>query len=381
MTLFQDTGGDPRTARTLVADVLAWFGAVGDAAMGNTPGFAARKASLAVALAKTANVPEADWPALYFAGLLHAVGAIGNPAYRKGDPLPERIARMESWDAPAQGARICESIEALPRETGDMVRWQHEAWDGTGYPDTLRWTGIPRPAQFLGMADWFLRSHDPEVALGQIGLASGRAFNPETVRTFTMWFHLSGGEVDLVDPPVEALPDAVLDVQPLLERFADRVDAHNGVDGRWRRVARIADATSTVLGLTESEARDLALACRIFGAGEIDETAVEDDAFDPLARLGVEHRARNAHAAAVLAQPYATLDGACQVVAMRGEWFDGTGKPRGLSRKSIPTASAILAAAIAYDRLDRGERIDTAAGTQFDPVVIRALMEAAKLRA
>ncbi len=381
MTLFQDTGGDPRTARTLVADVLAWFGAVGDAAMGNAPGFASRKASLAVALAKTANLPEVDWPALYFAGLLHAVGAIGNPAYRKGEALPERIARMESWDAPAQSARICESIGALPPETADMVRWQHEAWDGTGYPDTLRWTGIPRPAQFLGMADWFLRSHDPEIALGQIGLASGRAFNPETVRTFTMWFHLSGGEVETIEPPVDALREGDPDAQPLLERFSDRIDAHNGVDGRWRRVARIADATATVLTLSDNEARDLALACRIFGAGEVDEATVEDDAFDPLARLGVDQRARNAHAAAVFAQPFGTFDGACQVVAMRGEWFDGTGKPRGLSRKSIPTTAAILAAAVAYDRLDRGERIDTAAGTQFDPVVIRALMEAAKLRA
>jgi response regulator RpfG family c-di-GMP phosphodiesterase len=381
MTLFQDTGGDPRAARMLVADVLAWFGAVGDAAMGNAPGFATRKASLAVALAKTANLPEADWPALYFAGLLHAVGAIGNPAYRKGEALPERIARMESWEAPAQGARICESIGTLPAETSDMVRWQHEAWDGTGYPDTLRWTGIPRPAQFLGMADWYLRSHDPEVALGQIGLASGRAFNPETVRTFTMWFHLSGGEVELVDPPVDALRDASPDAQTLLERFADRIDAHNGVEGRWRRIARIADATAAALGLAQDEVRDLAVASRIFGAGEIDEANVEDDAFDPLARLGVEHRARNAHAAAVHAEPFATLDGACQIVAMRSEWFDGTGKPRGLSRKNIPTASAILAAAIAYDRLDRSERIDTAAGTQFDPVVVRALMEAAKLRA
>jgi len=381
MTLFQDTGGDPRTARALVADVLAWFGAVGDAAMGHAPGFAARKASLAVALAQTANLPEDDRPALYFAGLLHAVGAIGNPAYRKGEALPERIARLESWDAPAQGARICESIGALPVETSDMVRWQHEAWDGTGYPDTLRWTGIPRTAQFLGMADWYLRSHDPEVALGQIGLASGRAFNPETVRTFTMWFHLSGGEVELSEPPVDALSDAPPDAATLLERFADRVDAHNGVEGRWRRVARIADATAGVLGVTETEARELALACRVFGAGEVQSESVEDDAFDPLARLGVEHRAHNAHAAAVFAEPYASWGNTCEVVAMRSEWFDGTGKPRGLSRKSIPVSAAILAAAIAYDRLDRGERIDTAAGTQFDPAVVRALMEAAKLRA
>jgi len=381
MTLFQDTGDDPRAARSFVADVLAWFGAVGDAAMGNAPGFAVRKASVAAALAQTAQLPESDWHALYFAGLLHAVGAIGNAAYRKGQELSERTARMESWDAPAQGAQLCEAIGALPPETADMVRWQHEAWDGTGYPDLLRWTGIPRPAQFLGMADRFVRAHDPEVALGQIGLESGRAFNPETVRTFAMWFHLSAGEIEVLPVPVQALREVGSGAQVLLERFADRIDAHNGVDGRWRRVAEIAMGTAVALGLGNEERRDLALACRIFGAGEITAKAIEDDAFDPLARLGVEHRAHNATTAAEFAQPYATLQVAARIVGARGEWFDGTGKPFGHGRAKIPIASGILAAAIAYDRLDRGERVDTAAGTQFDPAIVRAVMEAAKLRA
>ena len=365
----------------LVADVLGWFGAVGDAAMGNAPGFATRKASLAVALAQTANLPDAEWHAMYYAGLLHAIGAIGNAAYRKGEQLSERIARMESWDAPAAGARICETIGCLPAETADIVRWQHEAWDGTGFPDQLRWTGIPRHAQFLALADTFLHASDPEVALGQIGLASGRAFNPETVRTFTMWFFRAGGEVTLVETPVDALLEAPPDAQTLLERFADRIDAHNAVPGRWRRVAQIADATATALQLSVEEARDLGLACRIFGAGEIDEKTVEDEDFDPLARLGVEHRARNAAAGAALATGRAHLHNAAAILASRGEWFDGTGKPLGIARKEIPIASSILAAAIAHDRLDRGERIDTAAGTQFDPVVVRAVMEAAKLRA
>ncbi len=381
MTLFQDTSGDPRAARAFVADVLAWFGAVGDAAMGNAPGFARRKASLAVALAKTAALPEPDWHAMYFAGLLHAIGAIGNPAYSKGQELSERIARMEAWDAPAQGAQICEAIPALPSETADIVRWQHEAWDGTGYPDLLRWTGIPRPAQFLHMADRFVGADDPEETLSHIGLESGRAFNPETVRTFTMWFHLSGGEIDLVETPVDALRDAGTGAQVLLERFADRIDTHNGVAGRWRRVVATAMGTAVALGVGNEERRDLALACRIFGAGEITEKTVEDDSFDPLARLGVEDRARNATAAAELAEPFATLREASRIVGDRGEWFDGSGKPRGRARAEIPVTSGILAAAIAYDRLDRGERIDTAAGTQFPPAVVRAVMEAAKLRA
>ena len=365
----------------LVADVLAWFGAAGDAAMGNTPGFAVRKASLAVALARTAELPQASLDALYFAGLLHATGAIGNPAFRKGEQLPERIAKMEAWDVPARGAQVCARIGAIPAETADMVRWQHEAWDGTGYPDQLRWFGIPRTAQFLALADRFLRTPDPEEALAHIGLESGRAFGPEAARTFTMWFHREGGEVDPIDVPVDALSDAPPDALALLEGFADRIDAHNAVDGRWRRVARIADATAAAMKLSAEEQRVLAIAVRIYGAGELDDTEIEDEAFDPLARLGVEHRARNAAAAAAVAQPHDAFRDAAAIVAARGEWFDGTGKPRGLARAKIPAGAAILAAAIAYDRLDRSERIDTAAGTQFDPGVVRIMMEAAKTRA
>jgi len=365
----------------LVADVLSWFGAVGDAAMGNAPGFAVRKASLAVALATTAELPEASLSALYFAGLLHAVGAIGNPAYRKGEQLPERTARMEAWDVPAHGAQICATIGALPPDVADMVRWQHEAWDGTGYPDQLRWFGIPRAAQCLALADRFTRIPDPEDALAQIGLASGRAFAPENVRMFTMWFHRTGGEVSLVEPPLDALRDSPTDAATLLERFADRIDAHNAVDGRWRRVARVAEATAAALHISADDARALAIACRIFGAGEIDVEVIEDEAFDPLARLGVDHRARNAASAAALTQQHESLRSASAIVGARGEWFDGSGKPAGLARAAIPPAAAILSAAIAYDRLDRSERIDTAVGTQFDPAVVRVMMEAAKTRA
>ncbi len=378
MTLFQDTSGDPRAARSLVAEVLAWYGAAGDAAMGNSPGFSARKASLACEFAQIAGLPEEQRQALSFAGLLHAIGAIGNAAYRKGEQLSARAARMESWDVPAQGARICEAIAALAPPTADMVRWQSEAWDGTGFPDQLRWHGIPKPAQYLATADYFLRQSDPDEGLRGIALDSGRAFSPEAVRTFTTWFHRHGGEAELLPIPVDALDERHTDASSLLDEFADRIDAHNGVGGSWRRVAQIARATADALEVPADAAHALDVACRIFGAGAIEDTAAEEESFDPLARLGIEQRARNALAAAGLAQPFAALEPASRIVALRGEWFDGTGKPGGLSRRQIPVGSGILAAAIAYDRLDRSERLDTAAGTQFDPAIVRVLIEVAK---
>jgi response regulator RpfG family c-di-GMP phosphodiesterase len=317
---------------------------------------------------------------LYFAGLLHATGAIGSAAYRKGGSLTDRETRMERWDVPARGARFCASVTALPVETSDMVRWQSECWDGTGFPDQLRWHGIPQSAQLLALADFYIHASDPEEALGAIGMESGRAFGPDHTRAFTIWFHHHAGEIDEVALPLEALGEST-PVDALLDSMADAIDDHNGVPGRWRRVAALAAGAASVLDLDSQQCADLMLACRLFGAGEIAKEFAEDEQFDPLARLGVEARASNAAVAADFARPYATLTPAAPVIAARGEWFDGTGKPNGVRSRDILPAASILSAAIGYARLDRGERLDDAAGTQFDPKVVRAVMESAKAHA
>jgi response regulator RpfG family c-di-GMP phosphodiesterase len=378
MTLFQDTVGDPRAARARNADILAWYGAAGDVVLGNAHGYCTRKASLAVALAQIAQLEPAERHALYFAGLLHGIGAIGNAAYRKGELLSERQARMQSWDVPAQGARLCAAIAALPAETADLVRWQAESWDGTGYPDQLRWFGIPQGSQLLLVADTFLRAADPDEALNFFGMQAGRIFGPDGVRIFTMWYHISAGELEIIPPPVEALRDSDLNPGALLDAIADRIDAHNGVPGRSRRVGDLAVATAELMRLPEAQVRMLAIATRIYGSGELRTTGVEDEQFDALARLGIETRARNAVAAATLAESVESLREAAEIVRARAEWYDGTGKPHGLRNRDIPIASAILAAAIAHERVDRASRLDEAAGTQFDPTVVRAMMEAAK---
>jgi response regulator RpfG family c-di-GMP phosphodiesterase len=382
MTLFQDTGGDPRAAAAQLADVLAYYGAVGDAACGNPKGLAMRKSAVAVSLAETAQLEDAERPAIYFAGLLHAIGAIGNPAYRKGEPLSERFARIESWDVPAQGARICAALPSLPAATADIVRWQAECWDGTGYPDNLRWHGIPPAAVLLALADAYARAPEPEDALSAVAMQSGRAFGPEMGRTLTMWFHMTGGEPEPAEPPLDALRADPPTTAALLDAIADRIDAHNGVGGRWNRVARLTEATATILELDAAQREALAIAVRLYGAGEIAETDESPETqFDPLARLGIDDRARHGIAAAELLENNATLGAAAPVLRARGEWFDGTGKPKGLKQTEFPPAAGILSAAIAYDQLGHKDRIDTAAGTQFDPRIVRALLEAARARA
>jgi response regulator RpfG family c-di-GMP phosphodiesterase len=379
MTLFLDTGGDPRAGAAQLADVLALYGAIGDAACGNRAGFALQKAAAAVSLAQSSQVDAAELGAIYFAGVLHAIGALGNAAYRRGERLSERFARIEGWDVPAQGARLCAEMPFLPHTAADIVRWQAECWDGTGFPDQLRWHGIPQSSVFLSLADAFVRATDPEEALATVAMQSGRAYGPEIARTFTMWFHLTGGEVEAVPAPLEALGAAEPgEADALLDAVADRVDAHNAEPGRWRRIQRLIDGAAALLNIDAAQLRALGIATRLYGAGEIGDDESAEASFDPLARLGIDERAAHATAAAALLTGNGSLGVAAPILSARGEWFDGTGKPAGLFHDAVPTAAGVLAAAIAYDALGHKDRIDTAAGTQFDPRVVRAILEAAR---
>ena len=287
---------------------------------------------------------------------------------------------MESWDIPARGARFCQNVAGLPSETADMVRWQAECWDGTGFPDQLRWHGIPPASQFLALADMFLRAADPEEALSEIGLASARAFGPDYARLFTNWFHVNAGEVEVLPFPLDAIGDDA-DPAAVIDAIADSIDAHNNVAGRWRRIATLAHGAATKLNLAAEDIHTLDLAARLFGAGEVVAEVTEDEQFDPLSRLGIEARAKDAKAAAHFAKDFKHLAAAAAALTDRSEWFDGTGKPAAKRGNAISRPAAVLATAIAHDLLDRSERLEDAAGTQFDPAIVKATLEAAKAHA
>ncbi len=207
MPLFKDTGGDPRE---LVAAILALYGALGDAACGNPRGFAARKAGATVAFATAAGLDPATRDALAFAATLHAVGAIGN-----AEVQPRA-------DAPVLGARRCAEIAALPPATADLVRAQAEHWDGTGFPDQLRWDAIPFPAQLLLLAEIVLRSTGKDDALERVNAESGRALAPAAAAAYAAWA-LHGGAIEPIVLPYEALEAGACDPRALFELVATTV--------------------------------------------------------------------------------------------------------------------------------------------------------------
>ncbi len=385
MTLFQDAQTSPSPGAAALAELLALFGAVADFAIGLPRGHSRRIARLTQSLAQVAELEPEERDAAAFASLLHGIGALGNPAYRKHEPLAERAAEMSRWDVPADGARICEKLTMLPPQTADYVRWQTECWDGSGSPDQLRWSGIPRAAQLMHIAHSYLQAGEAEEGLAKIVGQGGTSFSPELTRAFIMWFHTFSGEIDELPLPVQSLRVSEDAEAVLLDLIADRIDLHNGAVGRWQRVADRAARTAIELGLDSAMQQTLATSARLFGIGELRAEMLESQKFDALARLGRDERGRNAVAAAAVLEGFSELQPVAAVLKARAEWFDGTGLPLGLRREQIPLEARVLAPCIAYDAIVQAahaqvrsertvplDRVEDGSGTQFDPAVVRA---------
>jgi response regulator RpfG family c-di-GMP phosphodiesterase len=381
MSFAEGSAGSSSPEAAALGDVLTFFGNVADHAAGIEPGTGERVAAVAVGMGLHIGLDPRECNALYFAARLRNAGVLGNVAFAKGESLSEREARIARWDIPAQGARMCESIGALPNQTADIVRWQAECWDGTGYPDQLRWTGIPQSAQLLHIAQRYVSVSEPDEAFAAISVESGRSFAPAQVRAFAMWFHTGGGEIQPVDAPVESLKHAGAAPDEILTALAQQVDRHNGTPGRSERITQRTNEIGRALGFDDTELRALWVASALFGIGELRAAALEAAQFDPLARLGIETRAAHAIRAATLIEASPYLADIAPIVRARAEWYDGTGAAQGLRHEQIPAGANVLALAIAFDAIDEVHRLETASGTQFDPKCVRALAEVLKTRA
>ncbi len=120
-----------------------------------TRGHSQRVALLSRSIAVAAGLSEKDVKNIYIAALVHDVGKIGVPeaVLRKvGKLTNEEYEQVKQH--PEIGWRILRDIPQFA-EILDGVRFHHERFDGTGYPQRLSGTEIPVSARIIGIADTF----------------------------------------------------------------------------------------------------------------------------------------------------------------------------------------------------------------------------------
>jgi HD-GYP domain-containing protein (c-di-GMP phosphodiesterase class II) len=162
----------------------------------NAPGerlHAERVAVYAVATGSELGLSEQELLRLRYAALLHDVGktkldgSILSKVGKLTDVELDVIRRHAEYSV-----RLVESYDFLV-STIPGIRYHHERWDGSGYPDGLRGDEIPLAAQIIGLCEAFdVMMHGAawrhsmlrEVAQEEIRSGTGTHWNPEVVEAF-----------------------------------------------------------------------------------------------------------------------------------------------------------------------------------------------------
>ena len=124
---------------------------------------------------------------LHIASLLHDIGKIGisENILNKGGPL-DYEEKQKMHEHPSVGASILEPIGELS-ESLLGVKYHHERYDGSGYPEGLKGDRIPLIALIIAVADAFdamttdrpyRKALSKEEAVQEIEKASGKQFDP-----------------------------------------------------------------------------------------------------------------------------------------------------------------------------------------------------------
>ena len=157
--------------------------------------------------------------------------------------------------------------------------------------------------------------------------------------------------------------------------------------GHSRRVTQIAMAIGQVLSLPEDDLEDLRWGSLLHDVGKIAVDHLVQNKLGKLTMEEYEHIMIHTQVGAGIVKPVVN-DKVVAIVEHHHDHYDGTGLHQVAFGGKIPLGARILAVADAYDAMtsDRSYRpaipvekaiqeINKCAGTQFDPVVVKAFLK------
>ncbi|WP_315889684.1 response regulator [Allocoleopsis franciscana] len=119
----------------------------------NTGDHCERLVAMGKAFGEYIQLPRTDIRNLMWGGYLHDIGKVGIPdavLLKKGSFTPEEREIMNNHVL--IGEKICKPLRSM-RGVLPIIRYHHERWDGTGYPDGLAEEEIPYLAQVFQVID------------------------------------------------------------------------------------------------------------------------------------------------------------------------------------------------------------------------------------
>jgi HD-GYP domain-containing protein (c-di-GMP phosphodiesterase class II) len=216
----------------IARDAFTRLATAADEFEGYTHVHAERIAALCSELAKLFGLGRTDRASLRLAALAHDLGemAMNRDYIRRAAPLTFD-ERLDLARHPVIGEQEAARAGA-DRGAQLLVRWHHEWWDGTGYPDALRREQIPLAARILRVADAYAALTDArpfrpalteEKARRHLAEYAGLEFDPNIVRAFLSLNNLSAlrsyapREEDAEKSKTADTRAATSDVQPSID--------------------------------------------------------------------------------------------------------------------------------------------------------------------
>ncbi|MBM3250212.1 MAG: HD domain-containing protein [Candidatus Omnitrophica bacterium] len=195
--LFTDLQEELEKNKRLFLHTTVALAAAIDAKDHYTHGHTARVTNLSLAIAerlKERNIVSFDQEfleQLHIAGLLHDIGKIGIPeSILNKDASLNEAEKKRMEEHPLVGETILSPIKELG-ESVLGVKYHHEKYDGSGYPEGLKGEQIPLIAAIISVADTFdamitdrpyRKGLSKEEAIAEIERVSGSQFDSRIAR-------------------------------------------------------------------------------------------------------------------------------------------------------------------------------------------------------
>jgi len=188
----------------------------------NTGDHCERLAKLAHAFGFYLKLPHQGLKDLVWAAYLHDIGKVGIPdsILMKSGPLTDE-ERLIMERHVLIGETICRPLRIM-RGVVPIIRHHHERWNGSGYPDGLVGSAIPRLAQVFQLMDIFdalvhARPYKPQLSIDQALIIMWQEVelgwrDPLLMEQFEVFVHSDGLPVD---HRLEAVTQSELDSCPI----------------------------------------------------------------------------------------------------------------------------------------------------------------------
>jgi putative nucleotidyltransferase with HDIG domain len=364
----------------------------------------------AIAARTASHLRTVDRLDVFYAGLLHDIGLMGNSRDPDRWVNPEQQANLPMLRShPLIGAQIVAQVPELVT-VAEIIMDHHECVNGHGYPRGKTGDEIPNGAQalhFANVCDVVLREQgSPELiplldavrrrtasqvstavadagieALGEPGFYA-QLLTADDVRFLVSSIVHRLAADDLITTEGQ--------VTSLLELFAHVTDAHPADKiGHSRRVATLAVLVAMAMRLGKDVTTTVKWAGLVHDVGMITVPKEILDKPGPLTPDEFMEVHRHSLATERFIGTIRGLEEIARVAAAHGEAFDGSGYPHGLADSAIPIGARILAVCDTFDALTsrrpyRDARETTLAidilvkgsGSLFDPDVVEAAVPA-----